>query len=271
MKYIILCWLLLQVAGIAAQELYLYTEPASNVPSKSISAKLSANYLEQRRGDRGYLLQRYRPEVYMGISKNFMLKASGTFADMHADDLKFESVSLYGKYRFLSKDEAHRHFRMAAFADASLSRVPFNYEEISLMGDKTGAEAGVVATQLINKLALSGIVSHVQVLDKSRFGSAPLNLPYQAMNYSLSAGYLLFPRKYEHYGQTNFNVYTEVLAQQALDQKNYYIDMAPGLQFIFNSNSKLNLGYRFQLGGDMSRMSRSSVLLSFERTFFGAL
>jgi len=91
------------------------------------------------------------------------------------------------------------------------------------------------------------------------------------MNYSLSAGYLLFPRKYENYRQTNLNIYTELLAQQTLDIKRYSIDMAPGIQFIFNSNSKLNLGYRFQLGSDMSRMAQNSFLLSFERTFFGAL
>ncbi|WP_162817798.1 hypothetical protein U0035_12535 [Niabella yanshanensis] len=271
MKYFLLCMLLLPVMRSEAQELYIYTEPASNIPAKSISAKLSANYAEGMRGESKGLVQRYRPEMYMGLSKNFMLRASGTFANMHTSAFKFESASLYGKYRFLSKDEAHRHFRMAAFADASVSKAPFRYDEIALMGNKTGAEAGVIATQLINKLAISGTVSHVQVLDKSRFEDAPLNLPYQAMNYFLSAGYLLFPRKYEDYRQTNFNIYTEILAQQTLDTKRYYVDMAPGVQFIFNSNSKLNLGYRFQLGSDMNRMARSSVQLSFERTFFGAL
>lgn len=271
MRYIILCTLLLPTIWAEAQELYIYTEPASNIPAKSISAKLSANYAEGMRWGSNGLVQRYRPEMYMGLSKNFMIRASGTFANMNTSAFKFESVSLYGKYRFLSKDEAHRHFRMAAFADASMSKAPFRYDEISLMGDKTGAEAGVVATQLINKLAISGIVSHAQVLDKSRFDKVKTNLPYQAMNYSLSAGYLLFPKKYEDYQQTNFNIYTEILAQQTLDTKRYYIDMAPGVQFIFNSNSKLNLGYRFQLGSDMSRMARSSIQLSFERTFFGVL
>lgn len=262
---------LLPAIRVVAQELYIYTEPASNIPAKSISAKLSANYAEgMSQGSKG-VVQRYRPEMYMGLSKNFMLRASGTFANMHTDAFKFESASLYGKYRFLSKDEAHRHFRMAAFADASISKAPFRYDEIALLGDKTGAEAGLIATQLIHKLAISGTVSHVQVLDQSRFDEVPLKLPYQAMNYSLSAGYLLFPRKYEDYQQTNFNIYTEILAQQTLDTKRYYIDMAPGVQFIFNSNSKLNLGYRFQLGSDMKRMARSSVQLSFERTFFGAL
>ncbi len=258
-----------------AQELYIYTEPASNVPAKSISAKLSANYAGVTRGDVGFLTQRYRPEAYMGLSKNFMLRASGTLADMHTSAFKFESVSLYGKYRFLSKDEAHRHFRMAAFANGSFSEAPLMYEEISLMGDKTGVEAGLVATQLIQKLAVSGTVSHTRVLGKKVNDGMMHNhgyiLPRQSLNYSLSAGYLLFPRNYSDYKQTNFNLYTELLAQHTLDEKRYYFDLAPGIQFIFNSNSKLNLGYRFQLSSDMYRMATNSFQLSFERTFFGVL
>ena len=91
------------------------------------------------------------------------------------------------------------------------------------------------------------------------------------MNYSLSAGYLLLPRKYTDYKQTNVNLYTELLAQQALDRKAYYVDLAPAVQVIFNSNTKLNLGYRFQLGGDMQRGAEYSFLVSLERTFLNAL
>jgi hypothetical protein len=47
--------------------------------------------------------------------------------------------------------------------------------------------------------------------------------------------------------------------------------MAPALQFIFNSNAKLNVGYRFQLAGNMNRMANNSWLVSFERTFLNAL
>jgi len=164
-RYFVIGVLLLQNIWAAAQELYIYTEPASNVPAKSVSAKLSANYAEAMRETGNKLVQRYRPEAYIGLSKNLMVRLSGTFADMHTDAFKFESISLYGKYRVLSKDEAQRHFRMAVFADASVSKAPFGYDEISLTGDKTGAEAGVVATQLIHKLAVSGVISHTQVLD----------------------------------------------------------------------------------------------------------
>jgi hypothetical protein len=47
--------------------------------------------------------------------------------------------------------------------------------------------------------------------------------------------------------------------------------MAPALQLIFNSNTKLNFGYRFQLGGTMQRMAKTSWLISIERTFLNAL
>jgi hypothetical protein len=209
----------------------------------------------------------------LGVSKNLMVHVSSTFANMHTNDFRFESVSVYGKYRFLSNDDIHKHFRMAVFADASWTRSPFHYDEISLMGDKSGVEGGLIATQLVNKLAVSATVSHVQLLDKSRFNKV-LYLPernYAAMNYALSAGYLVFPRNYTDFKQTNLNLYTEFLAQQTLDRKTYYIDMAPAVQLIFNSISKLNIGYRFQLSGNMDRMSNNSVLLSYEYTFLNAL
>lgn len=254
------------------QELYVYSEPASNMPAKSISTKLTGLFVPDD-NMYGRLAQRYRPEIMFGFSKKLMVHLSSTFANMHTNKFGFESVALYGKYRFLSKDDFHSHFRMAAFADASYSRVPFHYDEISLGGDKSGVEAGVIATQLWHKFALSGTVSHTQVLDKSR-SSKVLYIPernYQSVNYSLSAGYLLLPREYTSYKQLNLNLYTELLAQQTLDRQTHYVDLAPAVQLIFNSNAKLNIGYRFQVAGNMDRMARQSFLVAFERTFLNAL
>jgi hypothetical protein len=163
---------------------------------------------------------------------------------------------------------------MAVFADASATKAPFHYDEITLMGDKSGIEAGLIATQLWHKFALSGTLSHTQVLDKSRNNKNVIYVParlYQSINYSLSGGYLLFPKEYTDYKQTNLNIYTELLGEKSLDSKKYCIDLAPALQLIFNSNFKVNLGYRFQVSGNMSRMANNSWLLSFERTFLGAL
>jgi hypothetical protein len=111
------------------------------------------------------------------------------------------------------------------------------------------------------------------VEDKSR-NSSTIYVParlYQSVNYSLSAGYLVLPKEYTDYKQTNLNLYMEIVAENALDAPKYCIDLAPAAQLIFHSNSKLNIGYRFQLSGNMSRMSPNSWLISFERTFLNAL
>lgn len=272
MRFLILLTILLGGTSLQAQELYVFTEPASNMPAHSISAKLSAVYMPpQPWNDRS--MQRYTPELMLGINKKLMLHTGLTFSNVHTTNFRWESAYLYGKYRFISKDELHSHFRMAVFGEAAYSRSPFHNEEVSLQGDKSGLQVGLIATQLWNKFALSGTASHTQVLHESR-NSKVQYIPsriYQAMNYSLSAGYLLLPFNYTDYKQTNLNLYTEVLAQQTLDRSRYYVDVAPAVQLIFNSNAKLNLGYRFQVGGNMVRMSESSWLISFERTFLNAL
>jgi hypothetical protein len=255
-----------------AQELYVFTEAASNMPAHSVSAKLTDHFVTTDK-IYGRFSQRFMPQLMLGFSKKFMAHIGATISNMHTDGYWYESFNLYAKYRFFSHDEIHKHFRMAVFADASKTRAPFHYDEITLMGDKNGVELGLIATQLWHKLAVSGTISHTQVLDKSRKSNV-IYVParaYESMNYTLSAGYLLLPKEYTNYKQVNVNLYTELLAEQTLDIRKHCIDLAPAVQFIFNSNAKLNIGYRFQVDGNMSRMSTNSWLISFERTFLNAL
>ncbi len=200
-----------------------------------------------------------------------MLHTSASFSDFYSSGLRFESINSYAQYRFFSKDALYKHFRMAAFAEAAYSvNKPF-YDELSLKGDQTGVQAGLIATQLIHKLAISSTVGIVQSLQKERWQKEESEFPYQAFNYSVSAGYLLLPKEYTDYRQTNLNIYAEFLGQQSLDKQKYYLDFAPGIQLIFNSQAKLNAGYRFPVSSNMHRMSNSSLLLSFEWLFFNAL
>ena len=265
---IIITFLAIDAKG---QELYVFSEPASNIPANSLSVKLKEHFVaNDERYNRAS--NRIMPQVMWGVNKNWMVRLGASFSNMHTSNFKYESVNLYAKYRFLSKDEIHKHFRMAVFADASITEAPFHYDEITLMGDKNGVEAGLIATQLWHKLAVSATVSHTQVLDESR-NNKVIYVPsrnYQAMNYSLSAGYLLLPKEYTDYKQMNLNLYTELLAQQTLDRKTHFVDIAPALQFIFNSNFKVNIGYRFQVSGNMDRMTTDSWQLSVERTFLNA-
>lgn len=270
-KYYVLCSLVLAFSHMQAQELYVYTEPASNMPARSLSFRATANYnIDKLHTDR--ITQRYVPELMWGISKKLMVHAGTSFADMHTRGFGWEAVYGYAKYRFLSLDDVHRHFRAAVFAKAAHSKNRFHYDEVNLL-DKSGVLTGVVATALANKTAVSVSVSHTQVLGKERT-SKVLYIPernFQAMNYTLSAGYLLLPKEYTDFKQTNVNLYAELLAQQTLDRKTHYIDLAPAVQLIFNSISKLNVGYRFQLSGDMVRMAKQSLLVSYEYTFLNAV
>jgi hypothetical protein len=272
MKFFLLFILLIPAVISNAQELYPYTEPASNMPARSMSVKLSGMFGKGVHGNR--VEQRYSPEVMFGISKKWMLHAGFTFSNMYERFYYYESARIYAKYRFLSMDEVHKHFRMAAFATAAYSRNRLQHNELNLMGDHSGVQVGVIATQLCNKLAVSGTASLVEVFDKKRNDkTVPQQYAFESLNYSLSAGFLVLPVDYKDYKQTNLNIYAELLGGRNLDWKyeKYYLDLAPSMQLIFNSTSKLNLGYRFQLRSDIYRNMKNSWMISYEHIFLNAL
>lgn len=252
-----------------AQELYVFSEPASNMPAHSMSAKLSY-HVPVSKYNNDYR-QRITPELMFGLNKNWMLHVSSSLSDYYSSQLRWESVKTYAKYRFYSNDEVHRHFRMAAFAEASYTRSPFNYGELNLDGDNSGVQAGIIATQLVNKLAVSGTASVIKVFANRYQHVHHQGHSIHAFSYTLSAGYLLFPVHYSDYRQTNVNFYLEAIGMKGFEMGDYMVDLAPALQFIFNSNFKVNLGARLQLGSNMRRIGEQHYVVGLERTFLGAL
>jgi hypothetical protein len=272
MKKILTILAFSNVVPSSAQELFPYSEPASNMPAGSLAVKAGAMYGRGVHSDR--ILQRYSPEIQLGASKNWMIHGGLTFSDMHESYFYYESARLYTKYRFLSLDEVHKHFRMAAFSTIAYSRNHLDHNELSLMGDHSGVQAGIIATQLWNKLAISGTASLLEVFDEQRWDkSIPQQYAFEAVNYSLSAGYLVLPVTYREYSQTNLNLYAELLGGYNLDwqYERYYLDLAPSVQLIFNSTAKLNIGYRFQLKSDIYRLMKNSFMISFDYIFLNAL
>lgn len=260
-------------ANLCAQELFTYTEPASNRPAYSLALK-NASML-QRSIHSGGLTQRHMPEVMFGVNRNLMLSAATSFSNMHQSSLLWQGARLYAKYRFLSNDGVHKHFRMAAFGAASYSRNRLDYNEVNIgMMEQSGAQAGLVATQLWNKFALSATGSWNEVLNAERWEKSYAGrYAVRSVTYSLSAGYLLLPAEYKDYRQTNVNLYAELLGSRntGFAKEKYYVDLAPSVQAIFNSTAKLNVGYRFQLSSDIYRMATNSWLVSFEYLFLNAL
>jgi hypothetical protein len=268
MRKLVMIFFCLAALPAVAQELYVFTDPASNIPAKTIGVRTSGMFMGSIHDDR--LHQRYGTDISVGLSKKLMISGGLTFSNMERNtSVHYESVRLYAKWRFLSRDAVHKHFRMAAFVRMSHSQNPLDHDEINLMGEQSGTQAGIIATQLIHKLAVSGSLSYTQVLTpKPKF--FPEAYPYQSFNYSLSAGYLVLPRQYKDYRQTNLNLYCELLGMYNTDKQKYALDIAPALQLIFNSNTRVNLGGRFQVSGTMFRMGTEQYFASVEYYFLNA-
>jgi hypothetical protein len=264
MKFIVAFIFLLTHCRISlAQELYVLTNPASNIPAKSLVLKGMGKVVPSVHHS-GYEY-RFSPEGQVGLHKNWMLTSGVSFSDMYfRQQQTFESFRVSAKYRFLSKDDVHRHFRMAAHAGYGWSDNPIVYQELSLDGDNGGWQTGLIATSLVNKLAVSAGVSYLNVLQTNRKIDMGFPFSKNALTYNLSAGYLLFPYRYKSYDQLNVNLYCEFLGQQNTDLNKGFVDVAPAIQLIIASRMRINAGARYQLAGSAYRMATQAYYVSVE-------
>ncbi len=255
---------LLAMAGIAhGQELYVNTEPASNMAAHSLGVRLeNQGFFSPEFKNRSTL------ELMYGASKNWMIHGALYVSDYNQSQQHIEGSSLYAKYRFLSVDSVQRHFRGAVFAKVSGSNNPVATQEISFEGDNSGAETGVVFTQLLHKLALSGSASYLRAFDNFNDHPLPVASAKDAIAYTLSAGYLLLPKSYQDYKQINVNVYAELLGKTNPGYGQSYLDAAPAVQFIFDSVFRVDFAYRLPLYSAMTRTSRNNYLVRLEYNFF---
>lgn len=285
-KIWIIC-LCLCLQKLQAQELYIFTEPASNVPAKSTVMRFNGMHMPMQFDNS--TSSRMMLEAMFGLSSKWMLKLNTTASDMFQSRYKLEGAGAYLKYRFISNDGLHSHFRMAAFGKVSLVGNPASMtrtevhnlpgggqhtvkyqhytNDLSLDGNQSGWSAGIVGTQLLHKLAVSGTLAYTRRMDNLGGNKFTAIDARSAMMYSLSAGYLVFPKSYKNYKQVNLNLYTEFLGGSLLDQSGSFLDMAPAVQLIFNSTVKLNAAYRFQLNGDINRYNTKQFLIGIDWSF----
>ena len=243
-----------------AQELYVNTEPASNMATNSLGIRLeNQGYFKPGFKNRSTL------ELMYGVNKNLMVHSTAYMSDYYQKQQRFEGISAYAKYRFYSVDSVQRHFRVAAFAKVASIKNPNPNQEIALEGDNTGVQGGLVATQLLHKLALSGSVSYLRAFE-NRGGYQPVNS--NSIGYTISAGYLLFPKQYTNYEQTNVNLYAELLGKTNPGKGQSYLDIAPAVQFIFNSVLRVDLSYRTPLTNHMVRNTQNMYLVRVEYNLF---
>jgi hypothetical protein len=238
----------------SAQELFLLSRPASNIPAHSVSIGLGNSFISAPNS-----FIRIQPEVAYGVSGKLMLQWQGAITN-RIDGLKFNGQSLYAQYKFLNIDEKKRHFRMAGFTRIGLGdKVQFQ-DELDVNGMNSGWEFGLISTQLLHKTAISGTVG----MEKAYFE----NNNNTALSYSLSVGQLVLPKKYKSYKQTNINLMTELLGQSEFNEGKSFIDIAPVVQFIFLSRSRLDIAYRVQVLGNMQRVAKNGFIMRLEYNLY---
>jgi hypothetical protein len=210
------------------------------------------------------------PEVMLGISKKLMVSGDIFFSNRN-DVFRAEGGSIYAKYRFLSNDAVQKHFRMAGFGRISYNNSDIHQEEISMYGHNTGVELGIVATQLLRKVALSSSASFLNATDNGGNNKFAYGLNNsKAINYTFSVGKLMLPKEYKGYRQTNLNLMIEFLSQVNTGSGKYYTDIAPSVQLIFNSQGRLDIGYRKELSTTLARTAPNGFFVRLEYNVFNA-
>jgi hypothetical protein len=264
MRYLSIVFLLCISFNINAQELFVMTEPASNAPAGSVGVRVGQSFMKNQMESRS--MYNLTPEVTWGINKNLMVRTSA-FLSNENNGLGLKGGGVYAKYRFLSVDDLQSHFRMAAFGRYSWNNSVIHQEAIDLTNGNSGYETGLVATQLIHKVALSSSVSYARALNNSDY-SFPDFLGNSAVNYTLSVGKLMYPKKYTSFKQTNINTMLELVGQTITENGKSYLDLVPSIQFIINSQARIDLAYKKELYSSMQRATSDGVFLKLEYTFF---
>jgi hypothetical protein len=251
--------------SVNSQELFVLTEPASNMPAKSLGIRSMNAFMVEADGKLNFHTM---PELMWGINKKWMVHVQGFISNRQEGGFETEGGSLYAKYRFFSKDDLKSHFRMALYGRYSLNRADIHQQELETMGHNTGYEAGFISTQLLHKVALSSSLSYERALDNKPDYIFPKTESNSALNYTFSVGKLMLPKTYTSFKQTNVNLMIELLGQRLNSNQKSYLDIAPSVQFIINSQARIDLAYRQELYSTMQRTAPNGVILKFEYTFF---
>jgi hypothetical protein len=158
---------------------------------------------------------------------------------------------------------------MSLYGKAAVSNNAILQPAIDLAGRNSGAELGIVATKLLNRLALSAGGSFVTAFDNTGSNKFPGAFAGKnAFSYNLAAGRLILPVEYKNYQQANVNIMLEMPGQTNTTTGRTFIDLAPSVQVILLSKIRLDAGYRFPVVTSLNRISERGFLMRIEYNFF---
>jgi len=275
-----------------AQELFIHNESASNTPKGVLGIRLFGNSFNEIDVRRNMFALRW---MY-GVTPKLSFYLTTSFSNHHGANLPndlithrhsgsqtiyysqqtqkgvtypliFNGFHLYTKYRFLTFDDANEHLRIAAFGQWSNVSNAHDEAEPNLLDDTKGYGGGLIVTYLIKRFAVSlttgftlpGAYSERLPLFSGSAATTNTTIEYgRSFEYNLSFGYLLYPKKYTSYEQTNWNVYLElngksyetavvsqegsILEVQTEGLTNgYYVEIHPGIQKVISSNLRIDL------------------------------
>jgi hypothetical protein len=258
---------------IYSQELFIATEPASNMPkgSSGIRVAVEGSFMNDA------LRTRSQFEVMYGFSKEIMLHGE-LYASDHLGTYAFENAGVYAKYRFFTDDDFKYHFRSALYAKALFGSQNGISPLVGLDGASPGYGGGIVSTLLVDHLAVSvtlGAVTGIPEIENEE------HIAYHDItnyNYSLSAGYLVYPAEYVSYSDPNFNIYAEVLGKYGsytivehevgIPGSANEVVLSVGPQVILNSIARIDLAFKTTLLSNAPHRSPNAVYLKFERLFY---
>ena len=265
MRKVILFFVAISCQTIFSQELFVVTDPASNIPANSLAVNVMQSLFKEQI-ETGYNYH-FMPEVTYGLNKNLMFRASA-FVSNRSTSFVTEGGSFYTKFRFYSTDDLNSHFRLAAYGRYSFNNSDIHQEQIEILGHNSGFETGIIATKLVKKVAISASVSFEKALDNKPDYPFPDNIGDNATNYTLSFGKLMYPKKYTSFKQTNINLMVEFVGQTVNENGKSYLDVVPAIQFIFNSQARLDFAYRQELMSSMFRNAPNGFYFNLYYTFF---
>ncbi|HEY3875962.1 MAG TPA: hypothetical protein VGM92_10830, partial [Candidatus Kapabacteria bacterium] len=148
MKYIVIIFLgLLSISTARAQELFIQTEPASNMPAGIWGVRISSEAWQD-----DHTISRIGIEGMYGVNRLLMVHPL-IFGSNQLNGFSAETYGVYAKYRIYTDDGFKYHFRMAAFGEALAGEQHSTYPTFSFLGSQPFATAGMIATLLKNRFA----------------------------------------------------------------------------------------------------------------------
>lgn len=300
--FTICCWL--WASSAIGQELFIHNKPASVLPGGSwVLQSVSHFYKED-----GFLRNYEGLSVGHGINRFWELTLSAGISNHnhpvlvselfreedpnhdhnghnhgttgtdgapnleHNHPYRFTGLRLYSQFKFLNIDGPNRHFRMAAYQVISGNRTTHNFAEPNLMHRNAGLGAGFIATGLWKRTAVSLRSGFVMPFGFKEKNSNRYFRSGNALDYALSVGYLVYPKKYTNYKQLNINFYLEFMGKIHGEarikegnrlyysgnypelRKGSYLEARPGIQFILQSRVRLGLSSALPLLGRTETM-----------------